>query len=229
VSRRSDRRLQYAAACAAIAAYAGLSYYSNSVAGGRDLGAALALTPIAVVATILVWRTTPPVVAALLYAGLAAVIVGLWPVLRQNYPLINLVQDSSVYCLLGFTFGRSLMPGRVALCTQLADKEHGPLSGQEVRYTRQVTARVDFILFRGHRALDPAVCLGAFASLVFLHQFLRSAAGGRHVHRRIPDTAAHPSRGEAHRSAGDAASLSRGQPSGACLSRAQRHEPAAGA
>jgi uncharacterized membrane protein len=32
------------------------------------------------------------------------------------------------------------MPGMVALCTRLADKEHGPLSAQEVRYTRQVTA-----------------------------------------------------------------------------------------
>ena len=147
MSRRWDRRLQYAAACAAIAVYAGLSHYSNSVAGGRDLGAALALAPIAVVATILAWRTAPPAVAALFYAGLAGVIVGLWPVLRQNYPLINLVQDSSVYCLLGFTFGRSLLPGRVALCTQLADKEHGPLSVQEVRYTRQVTAAWSVFFF----------------------------------------------------------------------------------
>jgi uncharacterized membrane protein len=140
VTRRWDRRLQYAAACAAVTVYAGLSHYSNSVAGGRDLGAALALTPIAVVAAILAWRTAQPAVAALLYAGLAGLIVGLWPVLRQNYPLVSLVQDSSVYGLLGFTFARSLMPGRVALCTQLADKEHGPLSVQEVRYTRQVTA-----------------------------------------------------------------------------------------
>jgi len=92
------------------------------VAGVRGLGAALALAPIAVVAMILAWRTAPPAVAALIYAGLAGLILGLWPVLRQNYPLINLVQDSSVYGLLGFTFVRSLLPGRMALCTQLADK-----------------------------------------------------------------------------------------------------------
>jgi uncharacterized membrane protein len=147
VSRRWDRRLQYAAACAAIAIYAGLSHYSNSVTGGRDLGAALALAPIGVVATLLAWRTVPPAVAVLLYAGLAGLIVGLWPVLRQNYPLVNLVQDSSVYCLLGLTFGRSLMPGRMALCTQLADKEHGPLSAQEMRYTRQVTAAWTIFFF----------------------------------------------------------------------------------
>jgi uncharacterized membrane protein len=147
VSRRWDRRLQYAAACAAIATYAGLSHYSNAVAGGRDLGAALALAPITIVATILAWRTAPPAVAALLSACLAGLIVGLWPLLRQNYPLINLVQDSSVYGLLGFSFGRSLLPGRVALCTQLADKEHGPLSAHEVRYTRQVTAAWTLFFF----------------------------------------------------------------------------------
>jgi len=147
VSGRWERRLQYAAACVAIAVYAGLSHYSNYVAGGRDLGAALALAPITVVATILAWRNAPPAVAALLCAALAGLIVGLWPVLRQNYPLINLVQDSSVYGLLGFTFGRSLLPGRVALCTQLADKEHGPLSVPEVRYTRQVTAAWTLFFF----------------------------------------------------------------------------------
>jgi uncharacterized membrane protein len=137
---RWDRRLQYAAACVAVALYALFSHYSNSVAGGRDLGTALALAPISVVAAVLAWRTVPRAAAALLCAGLAGLIVGLWPVLRQNYPLINLVQDSGLYSLLGSTFGRSLMPGRVALCTRLADQEHGPLSAPEVRYTRQVTA-----------------------------------------------------------------------------------------
>ncbi len=136
----NGRRVQYAAACVAVALYAGLSHYSNSAAGGRELGTALALAPITLVAAILAWRTTPRAVAALLCAGLAGAIVGLWPVLRQNYPLINLVQDSSVYCLLGITFGRSLLPGRVALCTQLANREHGPLSADEVRYTGRVTA-----------------------------------------------------------------------------------------
>jgi uncharacterized membrane protein len=140
-----DRRLQCAAACLAIAAYAGLSYYCNggagrAASGARDLGAALALAPLAIVAAIVVWRSAPPAIAALLSAGLAALMAGLWPVLRENYPLLNLVQDSSVYALLAVTFGRSLMAGRVALCTQLAHKEHGPLSAAELRYTWRVTA-----------------------------------------------------------------------------------------
>jgi uncharacterized membrane protein len=144
---RWKRRLQCAAACAAIAAYAGLSHYCNSVAGGRDLGAALALAPLTVVATILAWRSAPPAVAALLFAGLLGLLIGVWPVLRQNYPLLNLVQDSSVYGFLGFTFARSLLPGRVALCTRLADREHGPLSTHEVRYTRRVTAAWTLFFF----------------------------------------------------------------------------------
>jgi len=117
------------------------------MAGGGDLGAVLALAPITAVATIVAWRSVRHAVAALLFAALAGLIVGLWPILRQNYPLIILVQDSSVYCLLGFTFGRSLMPGRVALCTQLANQEHGPLSAPEVRYTRQVTAAWTMFFF----------------------------------------------------------------------------------
>jgi uncharacterized membrane protein len=147
VSRRQAPGLQYAAACVAITVYAGLSHYSNAAAGGRDLGTALALAPITAVATILAWRSAPPAIAALLCAGLAGLIAGLWPALRQNYPLINLVQDSSIYGVLGVTFGKSLMPGRVALCTELADKERGPLSAREVRYTRQVTAAWTLFFF----------------------------------------------------------------------------------
>lgn len=67
--RRWDRRLQYAAACAAIAVYAALSHFSNAGSGGRDLGTAPALAPIAAVAIVLAWRTASPAVAALVCAG----------------------------------------------------------------------------------------------------------------------------------------------------------------
>ena len=140
MSIRGGRRLQVAAACAAIAAYAVLSHYCNSVAGAREMGAGLALAPMIVIAAVLAWRSTPPPVAALLIAGVAGLLYALWPALIQHYSLLSLVQESSIYGLLGFTFGRSLMGRRVALCTQLADKMHGPLTAQELRYTRRVTA-----------------------------------------------------------------------------------------
>jgi uncharacterized membrane protein len=52
---------------------------------------------------------------------------------------VYLVQQAGFYSILAFTFGRSLRTGSVPLCTQLADKVHGPLSALELRYTRKVT------------------------------------------------------------------------------------------
>lgn len=137
---RWRRRLQCAAACILVAAYAGLSHYCNSVDGAHDLGAALALGPFTLLALILAWRASPVPLAILLTAGLAGLLYVSWPLLKQNFGLFYLVQESGVYGLLGVTFTRSLMLNRVALCTQLADKVHGPLSPREVLYTRRVTA-----------------------------------------------------------------------------------------
>ena len=138
MSTGRGRRLQSAAACAALVAYAGLSHYCNST-GQHVLGALLALMPLSLLGLILAWRWTPPALAVLLTAGLAGLIYTLWPLMERNFSLFYLVQESSIYCLLGLTFGRSLLPGQVALCTQFADKIHGPLGPREVRYTRRVT------------------------------------------------------------------------------------------
>src|SRR5882757_3882106 len=135
---RWGRRLQYAVACILVIAYAGLSHYCNS-AGAHGLGAALALAPLNALALALAWRWTP-LAAIPLAAGLAALLYDFWPLLEKNFPLLALVQESGVYSLLGLTFSRSLLRNHVALCTQLADKLHGPLSSREVLYTRRVTA-----------------------------------------------------------------------------------------
>ena len=139
MNARWRRRLQCAAAGVLLAAYAGLSHYCNSVDGAHDLGAALALGPLTLLALILAWRSTPPPLALLLTGGLAGLLYTLWPLFKQNYALFYLVQESGIYSLLGLSFARSLMPNRVALCTQLADQVHGPLSPREVLYTRRVT------------------------------------------------------------------------------------------
>ncbi|MDB5368068.1 MAG: hypothetical protein JWM77_3995 [Rhodospirillales bacterium] len=133
-------RLQCAAACVLIAAYAGLSHYCNSALGPGDWGAALALGPLVALTLTLAWRWAAPPLALLLSAGLAALIYGLWPLLERHFALFWLVQESTVYGVLGLTFGRSLLSNRIAVCTQLADKVHGPLSAGEVAYTRRVTA-----------------------------------------------------------------------------------------
>jgi uncharacterized membrane protein len=144
---RWGRRLQGAAVCVALGAYAGLSHYCNSVSGARDLGAALALGPITAISMILAWRWMPVPGALLTAIALAGLLFGYWPLLTRNFPLISLVEGSGIYALLGLTFGQSLLPGRVALCTRLADRVHGPLSAHELRYTWRVTAAWTMFFF----------------------------------------------------------------------------------
>lgn len=133
------RRLQFAAACGLVVAYAGLSHYCNAT-GARTLGAALALAPLTLLGVALAWRWTAIPIALLLTAGIAAGLYRLWPLLERNFPLLSLCQESGTYTLLGITFARTLWGTRVALCTELADRVHGPLAAHEILYTRRVTA-----------------------------------------------------------------------------------------
>jgi uncharacterized membrane protein len=137
---RWRRRLQLAAIIAFVAAYAGLSHYSNSVAKTHDLGVGLALGPVLAVGLGLIWRWTHLGVALLAAAGAAVLLRHYWPILEKNFAVVYLLQEGGFYSLMAASFGQSLLEGRVALCTQLADKVHGPLTPQEVRYTRRVTA-----------------------------------------------------------------------------------------
>jgi uncharacterized membrane protein len=135
------RRLQLAAIVVFLVAYAGLSHYGNSAAKTHELGVSLALGPVLVVGLLLVWRWTHHLLVALLAAvGTAMLLRHYWPVLEKNFSLVYLLQEGGFYSLLAASFGRSLVGDRVALCTQLADQIHGPLTPQEVRYTRRVTA-----------------------------------------------------------------------------------------
>jgi uncharacterized membrane protein len=134
------RRLQLAAVVAFVVAYAGLSHYSNSVAKTHDLGVGLALGPVLTIGLLLIWRWTHLLVALLAAAAAAVLLRHYWPVLEKNFPVVYLLQEGGFYSLMAASFGLSLLGDRVSLCTQLADKVHGPLSSQEVRYTRRVTA-----------------------------------------------------------------------------------------
>jgi uncharacterized membrane protein len=134
------RRLQLAAIIAFVVVYAGLSHYSNSVAKTHDLGVGLALGPVLAVGFALLWRWTHLFVALLAVAAAAVLLRHYWPLLERNFPLVYLLQEAGFYSLMAASFGLSLRRHETALCTQLADKVHGPLSAQEVRYTRQVTA-----------------------------------------------------------------------------------------
>jgi uncharacterized membrane protein len=137
---RWRRRLQLAAIVVSLVAYAGLSHYSNSAAKTHDLGVGLALGPVLGVGFLLIWRWIHLGVALLTAAAVAMALRHYWPVLEKNYSLLYLVQEGGFYGLMAASFGLSLLGRREALCTQLADKVHGPLTPQEVRYTRRITA-----------------------------------------------------------------------------------------
>jgi uncharacterized membrane protein len=134
------RRLQLAAVIAFVVAYAGLSHYSNSVAKSHDLGVGLALGPVLTIGLLLIWRWTHLWVALVAAAAAAVLLRHYWPVLEKNFPVVYLLQEGGFYSLMAASFGLSLLGDRVSLCTQLADKVHGPLNPQELRYTRRVTA-----------------------------------------------------------------------------------------
>jgi uncharacterized membrane protein len=137
---RWRRRLQLAAISAFVVAYAGLSHYGNSVAKTHDLGVGLALGPVLTVGLLLLWRWTHLWVALLAAAASAVLLRHYWPVLEKNFSVVYLLQEGGFYSLMAASFGLSLLGGRVSLCTQLADKVHGPLTPQEMLYTRRVTA-----------------------------------------------------------------------------------------
>jgi uncharacterized membrane protein len=134
------RRLQLAAIIAFALAYAGLSHYGNSVAKTHDLGVGLALGPVLTVGLLVLWRGTHLGVALLGAAAAAVLLRHYWPVLEKNFSVVYLLQEGGFYSLMAASFAVSLLGQRVALCTQLADKVHGPLTPQEVLYTRRVTA-----------------------------------------------------------------------------------------
>ena len=140
------RRLQLAAVCMLVVLYASLSHYCNAT-GSRELGAVLALTPLTLLTLTFAWRSLSVPGALAVSAAVGCLLVYIWPVLTRNFSLFYLLEESSVYSILGLTFSRSLQGSRVALCTRLADKIHGPLAPREVLYTRKVTAAWSVFFF----------------------------------------------------------------------------------
>jgi uncharacterized membrane protein len=136
--RLSRGVLKTAAVCVLILAYATLSHYCNT-RGAYRLGTVLALGPAAAVLIALAWQTLRAPLAVLVTVLGALLLYDVWPLLEKNFSVVYLLQECGMDGLLAVGFGGSLRAGRVALCTRLADKLHGPLSAAEIRYTRQVT------------------------------------------------------------------------------------------
>jgi uncharacterized membrane protein len=140
VNRRWSANLQYAAVALCLIGYAVLCHYSNSLKAPSQLGAGLALAPLVAIVLVGAWRLSPPVFATALSIGLCVGIYRGWPLLKDHYTWIYLLQECGLYGVLGATFARSLRAGATPVCTLLAERVHGALTAAEIRYTRQVTA-----------------------------------------------------------------------------------------
>jgi uncharacterized membrane protein len=141
----SGRRLQLAAVLLCFIAYSVLSHYSNLNPQAHDLRTVLALAPMLTLGLALLWRWSGALLALLAAAAVGYLLRAFWPLFAQNFSIVYLVQQVGFYSIMAFTFGRSLRKGSIPLCTQLADKVHGPLTALELRYTRKVT--VAWVIF----------------------------------------------------------------------------------
>jgi uncharacterized membrane protein len=185
------RRLQLAAVAVFIVTYSGLSHYSNSNPQAHDLATPLALAPMLTLSFVLIWRWNGVVLAILLSAAVLLLLQHYWSLLTENFPIVYLIQQCGFYILMVWTFGRSLLEGRVPLCTELADRIHGPLSDLELRYTRHVTLAwvvffavniaITFTLF----ALAPLRTWSFFVNFVSLPLVLLMFVAEFAVRRRV--------------------------------------------
>ncbi len=125
---------------AVILAYALLEHYSNARPERGALGACLAVAPLVLALWLAAGRAPRPLLTTAVAAACAsAVLVRYWGDIERDFPLMYLLQQLGADLLLAGAFGRSLLPGQVALCTHWADLVHGPLPPAVQRYTRQVT------------------------------------------------------------------------------------------
>jgi uncharacterized membrane protein len=187
------RSLKRTALVVLVVAYVGLSHYGNSIEN-HDLGVALVLLPVLALVLLWLWRSFG-FWAALPAAAAALVLRRYWPALENNFTVVYLLQEAGLYGLLSATFFRSLLGGRVALCTRLADQIHGPLTAREVRYTRRITAAwaVFFLLITaatvGFFALAPLRIWSLFANFCVIPLVaLMFAAEYALRHRALPQS-----------------------------------------
>ncbi len=135
----------------AIAGYALLAHYTNTIAKNGNLGTLAALAPLAFFAFLMAWNSPRRfmMLSALALAGLFA--WSQWHELASHFGLINWLQDMGMQLALFFAFGRTLTGGQKPLCVRFAEAAHAPLSKQHETYARNVT--LAWTLFFGFMAL----------------------------------------------------------------------------
>jgi uncharacterized membrane protein len=133
------RILRWLGIAALVIGYPLLAHYTNKSAHGGNLGALVAIAPVAVIALVLGWRSPRRFImlGALVLSCIA--LWAVWPVLEHHYGLVYWLQHVGMQLILLMAFGRTLIAGRQPLCTRFAELVHAPLTPQHEIYARQVT------------------------------------------------------------------------------------------
>ena len=139
MSPEQRKRLFAAFAVALGVSFALLAHFAIVEGLAPALGALLSLVPAAALALWAVRRSRHRA-AALAALALAALALWLgWDVLERNFASVFFIEHAGANFVLAIVFGRTLAGSREPLCTRFARLLHGPLTPEEVRYTRHVT------------------------------------------------------------------------------------------
>jgi uncharacterized membrane protein len=125
------------------------------------LGALLSLVPAAVFLLWVARRSRQRWVVAAILGAAALAVWAEWGDLERHFPSVFFVEHAGGNLALAFVFGRTLVAGRVPLCTRFAEVIHGALPPRVLAYTRRVT--LAWTVFFTLLALTSAVLyLGGF-------------------------------------------------------------------
>jgi uncharacterized membrane protein len=133
--------LRPAASALLVLGWIAASHLGSIGRGPVDLHVAVAVAPFLVALAILFARVARPALKLLAWLTMAALLWGLWPLLRTQVALLYYLQHLGMHLAMAALFGASLLGSGEALVTRMARfVSEGDLSPHHLRYTRQVTA-----------------------------------------------------------------------------------------
>jgi uncharacterized membrane protein len=161
-------------AVAAVAAYQLLAHHAAATPGEHGLGLAMALLPPLAIALAAAARSPRRAVWLPLWALAAAALWAVRTPLASHFEWGLYLEHVSFNLGMALLFGRTLVLGRVPLCSHFAAMIRGTLSPAVARYTRQITvawtlffvaiAAVSTLMF----VFAPIVAWATFANYVAL-------------------------------------------------------------
>lgn len=161
--------LRAAASALLVLGWIAASHLGSTGRGPVDLHVAVAVAPFLAALAILFARLARPALKLVAWLAVAALLWGLWPLLRTQVALLYYLQHLGIHLALAALFGASLLGSGDALVTRLARfVSEGDLSPRHLRYTRQVTA-VWAVFFVLNALVSTALFLFASREVWSLH------------------------------------------------------------